>query len=121
MGCLTVLATSWMLQPRLAGHGTHRQLGLPACSFLVKTGKPCPSCGLTTSMAAMAHGKLALAFRAQPFGMVLFVTVAAMAGVGLAELMCGLDVVGALRPGLWWLAVALAGMLAGWGVKILYQ
>jgi len=92
---------------------------MPACSFLVKTGKPCPSCGLTTSMAAMAHGKLALAFRAQPFGMVLFVAAVAMAGVGLAEMICGRDVVGALRPSLWWPAVALAGMLAGWGIKIL--
>ncbi len=36
--------------------GTHRQLGLPPCNFLVQTGRPCPSCGLTTSFALLAHG-----------------------------------------------------------------
>src|SRR5436309_15713317 len=28
---------------------THCQLGLPPCSFKLMTGKPCPSCGMTTS------------------------------------------------------------------------
>src|SRR5580692_10658404 len=28
---------------------THRQLGLPECSFKEKTGMPCPSCGMTSS------------------------------------------------------------------------
>jgi hypothetical protein len=30
---------------------THTQLGMPPCNFVVLTGKPCPSCGMTTSFA----------------------------------------------------------------------
>ncbi len=38
--------------------GTHQQLGLNQCSFVQLTGKPCPSCGLTTSFALLMHGDL---------------------------------------------------------------
>ena len=58
LSCGTVLVVAALLTPRASGQGTHQQLGLPACSFLVQTGYPCPSCGLTTSVVAMAHGKL---------------------------------------------------------------
>jgi len=37
---------------------THRQLGLPACTFKVVTGVPCPSCGMTTSFALLVRGDL---------------------------------------------------------------
>src|SRR5262249_37088847 len=35
---------------------THTQLGLPPCNFVVMTGKPCPSCGMTTSFALLVRG-----------------------------------------------------------------
>jgi hypothetical protein len=35
---------------------THRQLGLPECTFKGVTGKPCPSCGMTTSFALLIRG-----------------------------------------------------------------
>ena len=54
--CLAALAVSVWLAPRPAGFGTHRALGLPPCGFLAQTGYPCPSCGMTTAFAAMAHG-----------------------------------------------------------------
>lgn len=37
-------------------HGTHRQLGLPACAIRSLTGVGCPSCGMTTTFALLAHG-----------------------------------------------------------------
>jgi hypothetical protein len=35
---------------------THRQLGLPPCTFKTYTGLPCPSCGMTTSFALLVRG-----------------------------------------------------------------
>jgi hypothetical protein len=62
------------LVPSTSGFGTHRQLGLPACEFLTRTGWPCPSCGLTTSFALAAQGRWYDAAMVQPFGFVLFVS-----------------------------------------------
>ena len=50
---------------------THTQLGLPPCTFLVVTGLPCPSCGLTTSFSLMVHGDPFPSFRANPAGPIL--------------------------------------------------
>jgi len=52
-------------------HGTHRQLGLPACTLLSATGVPCVSCGMTTSVALAIRGDLASAANANWAGMVL--------------------------------------------------
>jgi hypothetical protein len=37
---------------------THRQLGLPSCTFKDLTGYPCPSCGMTSSFALAIRGDL---------------------------------------------------------------
>jgi len=72
-----MLGIARWLTPNPAGVGTHEQLGLPACMFLKLTGIPCPSCGLTTSVAHAVRFELAAAFVAQPFGLL----VAAIAAV----------------------------------------
>jgi hypothetical protein len=72
------------LQPNPSGHGTHQQLGLPPCSLYFFTQRPCPSCGLTTSISAWLHGDWRLGWRANPFGIVVLLI--AM-GVGLNSLM----------------------------------
>ena len=118
--CVAVLAVSCWLHPRHAGYGTHTELGLPACGFLAQTGYPCPSCGMTTAFADMAHGRCVDAFLAQPFGVALFVALVALAAVGFGELATGRDVIRHLRPGAWWAVAALSGMLLGWGFKIAY-
>jgi hypothetical protein len=49
---------------------THRQLGLPECTFKHYTGLPCPSCGMTTSFALAVRGD-PRAFQANCVGAVL--------------------------------------------------
>jgi hypothetical protein len=50
---------------------THRQLGLPECTFKEMTGKPCPSCGMTTSFALFVRGDLVNSMRANFAGTIL--------------------------------------------------
>lgn len=70
-----VLVIASGLQPNPLGHGTHTQLGLPACGFLLVTGYPCPGCGLTTTFAHMMNAELLGALSANPFGVMLFLSV----------------------------------------------
>ena len=35
---------------------THTQLGMAPCNMVVLYGKPCPSCGMTTSFSLLVHG-----------------------------------------------------------------
>jgi hypothetical protein len=59
----TVFAVAIYLNPYTADGSarrmeTHRQLGLPECTFKEMTGRPCPSCGMTTSFALFIRGDL---------------------------------------------------------------
>jgi hypothetical protein len=65
-----LLVAAW-LSPAEGGHGTHTQMGLPPCGWVVGMGIPCPSCGMTTSFAHAANGNLLGALKAQPAGAVL--------------------------------------------------
>jgi hypothetical protein len=72
---------------------------------------------MTTSFAAMAHGQLGDAAKAQVFGVVLFAATVLFCAVGGAELATGRNVIRHLRPGWWWLFVVVGGMLVGWALK----
>jgi hypothetical protein len=52
---------------------THIQLGLPECEFVRWTGKPCPSCGMTTSFAHLVRGNLGSSLKANWVGTLLAV------------------------------------------------
>jgi len=69
--CLAVLLAAATIQPNASGHGSHTQLGLPACGWATVTGKPCPTCGMTTAFAHAAHGRFDRAFITQPLGALL--------------------------------------------------
>lgn len=65
------LVVASLLTPSDAGMGTHQQMGLPPCGFVLATGYPCATCGCTTAFAHAANGSLLDAVLTQPFGAVL--------------------------------------------------
>ncbi len=81
-----VLSVSRWLTPAENGFGTHRQLLLLPCIFQAATHLPCPFCGLTTSFALMADGRVNDAFGAHILGPVAFSAMtlyAVLAGLSL--------------------------------------
>ena len=71
LGLATLLATAVWLEPNPRGRGTHQQLGLPPCSFVMLFDMPCPACGMTTSWAHFVRGQLPSALRANVGGTLL--------------------------------------------------
>jgi len=67
---LAVLVTAASLKPSASGLGTHKQLGLAECSWIVMMGKPCPTCGMTTAFANAANLSPVESIRSQPFAAV---------------------------------------------------
>ena len=116
--CVAMLAVGWSLTPHKSGHGTAEQLGTPACTLLVDTGWPCPSCGMTTAVSAAVHGQVGDSLKAQPFGIVLALGAATLGAAGLIQAATARGLLGPFRLGWWWLGGALAGMLLGWGVVL---
>ncbi len=109
----TVIATAAALTPNPLGHGTHTQLGLPPCGFLVVTGYPCPGCGLTTAFANMADGHVIDAARANAFGVLLFLvsaTTVPLALLGLARGWAVVPVLERLAVERWALVLALVSL-----------
>ncbi len=64
------------------GLGTHGQLNLPPCGWILAMDLPCPTCGMTTAFAHAADGNLVGSFVAQPMGAVLAVATAIALLVG---------------------------------------
>jgi len=119
-GCLAVLLVAWRLNPDSSGHGTHTQLGMAPCGWLVVTGKPCMTCGMTTSFAHAAHGELAASFHAQPMGMMLAVVAAACFWGGAYVAATGSRLGSAVARMMGWRMVwaALAMFMAAWVYKL---
>jgi hypothetical protein len=74
IGLTVVLGVARWLKPDPRGYGTHVQLGLLPCAFATLTGRPCPSCGMTTAFAWMVRGRFYHAWRANPAGSLLVPT-----------------------------------------------
>lgn len=75
VGLGVVFAIALYIDPYRGGQPwhmeTHRQLGLPPCSFKEATGYPCPSCGMTTSFALLVRGDVWNALQANAVGALL--------------------------------------------------
>jgi len=50
---------------------THTQLGLPRCTMVELTAKPCPACGMTTSFSLLMHGDVWSSLKANWVGTLL--------------------------------------------------
>ena len=66
-----LLGVASLLTPNPAGHGTHRQLGLPGCTMVTIFGIRCPGCGMTTSWAHTLNGDIEGGLRANTAGVML--------------------------------------------------
>ncbi|MHC4976775.1 MAG: DUF2752 domain-containing protein [Planctomycetota bacterium] len=73
LGTIALLSTASWLSPSSNGHGTHTQLGLASCQWAEDLAIPCPTCGMTTSFALAAEGRIVQAGQTQPFGLLLVV------------------------------------------------
>jgi hypothetical protein len=81
--CLLPLVLGAWITPDPAGHGSHTQLGLMPCGFLIATGQPCPTCGMTTAFAHATQGELGTAAVTQPGGLLLCLLAAVGVWIGL--------------------------------------
>lgn len=68
IACLAVLSAAASITPSPTGFNTHTQLGLPPCMWAAISGKPCPTCGMTTAFAHAADFSLLASIQSQPFG-----------------------------------------------------
>jgi len=123
VACLAVLSVAVYLKPDPRGYGTHQGLGraFPPCSFMLRTGLPCPTCGMTTAYSNVVRGRLWTAFLAQPAGMVFALATIATFLFSLYVVVSGKTI--------WinWDRIATRVMLTlglliagGWGFKIAY-
>jgi hypothetical protein len=121
-GAWGLLALSASLTPSPEGLGTHEQLGMAPCTFHQLTGQPCPSCGMTTAFALMAHGRVFEAAIVHPFGALLFALVLASAVVLSVCFAVGRSVklwcYSTKTPLVIYALILL--WLAGWGFKVAY-
>jgi len=77
---LGLLLLARCLDPSPFGMGTHRQLGLPPCTFEGMFGVRCPTCGMTTSWAHFTRLQFVSSWQANPGGLCLAI-VALCAGI----------------------------------------
>ncbi len=118
-GILGLLGTAAWLRADSGGHGTHTQLGMPACAWAMAFDRPCPTCGMTTAFAHAADGEFRASFLSQPLGFMLALGAAAgfWGAVHVAATGSQLGTVSArlMQPRALWVLAGLAA--AAWAYK----
>ena len=99
---------------------THTQLGLPECTFKTLYGKPCPSCGLTTSFALLLRGDVANSARANYVGTLLAAFLLVVLPWAVVSLIRGrlIWIVSLERALTWTVAVFLTLLLVRWAFVV---
>ncbi len=88
--------------------------------MLIRTGLPCPTCGMTTAFANTVRGRFWAAFLAQPTGLILCLATTGACGAALFALWRGRWPtlrIKYLSPDRLFLAL-LVLLIAGWAFKI---
>jgi hypothetical protein len=117
---LGLLITAATLPPSEHGMGTHQQLGLPPCSFVMFLGVRCPACGMTTSWAHLMRGQVIQSAYANTGGLMLGVLAALGAPWMLASGLRGRWLFGPLSPEimLWTLGTVFVVTTIQWCWKV---
>jgi hypothetical protein len=121
IAAITLLMVAVYVQPASEGIGTHQQLGLPQCGWILAANIPCPTCGMTTAWSHTVRGEFPSAFLAQPMGMLLAIGTMCVAVGGGISAMTGYSFNGMLyrfAPSKVFIVIAIV-TLASWGLKIL--
>ncbi len=120
LGTTAVFAVARRLEPSPSGFGTHRQLGLPPCHFYWVTGKPCPTCGMTTAFAWFVRGRFDRSFRSNPAGLLLAAGSMVLTPWFLASAAAGrpLGFASLERPLIGLLALTIALSLLSWLIRL---
>ncbi len=118
---IALLSVAAYVQPASEGVGTHQQLGLPQCGWILAANIPCPTCGMTTAWSHTVRGEFPSAFLAQPMGLLLAIGTIFVALGGFVSALTGYSFNGLLyrfTPSKILIVFALL-TLASWGLKIL--
>ncbi len=120
LGLWGLLIVAAILRPDPSGLGTHRQLGLPACSFSELFGIRCPTCGMTTAWSNVMHGRPVAALRGSVCGAFLAVVAAVVGSWSLATAIRGRWSFGALQDTTaGYLALTVVALvLVEWGLRV---
>jgi len=121
IGCAAVLGLAAWMSPASDGHGTHEQLNLPPCGWILAADIPCPTCGMTTAFAHAADGNLIQSLLTQPLGAVLALATAMGLFICMYVAATG-SRVGNVLAELWTRKVTyavIAAVLIAWGYKVL--
>lgn len=118
--CAFTLIQAARITPSPTGVSTHLSMGFGACTFLDRTGVPCPSCGMTTSFAWFARGNLLASLYVQPMGTVLAVLTVFAFWISLYIAVTGRHVMRLLMmiPTRYWMMPFFTLAILGWGWKI---
>jgi hypothetical protein len=123
LGLLAAIAIGMLLRPydddgQPLAMETHRQLGLPQCHFVALTGKPCPACGMTTSVSLLYHGDLRHSVGANWVGTILAMSWLALVPWSILVAWRGRywGIRSLERASYWYVGFFLAALLMRWGV-----
>jgi len=118
--CLWLMITAIRLTPSPTGMGTHTQLGLDECQFALRTGLPCPSCGMTTSFAWFARANFPASVYVQPMGFLLALATVVTFWAGFYIVMTGRSVyrLVSLGPSRYYVPLFMTLSIAAWAWKI---